>query len=74
MLRKHGARHSLLYAAEKGMLEALAAAIAAGDDVNTPDRVGSTSVLDACLFASVSLCIRVSFDAALQPRALSVCV
>ena len=40
VLREHGGRHSLLYAAAEGMLEAVAAGIAAGDDVNVRDRVG----------------------------------
>ena len=37
VLREHGGRHSLLYVAAEGMLEEIAAGIAAGDDVNARD-------------------------------------
>jgi hypothetical protein len=39
VLRAHGARHSLNFAAEKGMTDEVAAGIAAGQDVNACDQV-----------------------------------
>jgi hypothetical protein len=39
VLRAHGARHSLHFAAEKGMTDEVAARIAAGQDVNARDLV-----------------------------------
>ena len=42
LLRKHGARHSLHYAAEYGVLDDVAAHIAEGADVNARDQRGKT--------------------------------
>ena len=39
VLRAHGARHSLHFAAKKGMTDEVAARIAAGQDVNARDAV-----------------------------------
>jgi len=39
VLRAHGARHSLHFAAQKGMTDEVAAGIAAGQDVNARDKV-----------------------------------
>jgi hypothetical protein len=39
VLRAHGARHSLHYAAYKGMTDEVAARIAAGQDVNARNQV-----------------------------------
>ena len=44
MLREYGAQHSLLIASSKGMLEAVAARIAAGDVINDQSKVQCTSV------------------------------
>ena len=38
-LRKHGSKHSLFYAAEKGMLEELAALVATGADLSATNGV-----------------------------------
>jgi len=38
-LREHGAKHSLFYAAEKGMVELVADLIKEGADVNEKDNV-----------------------------------
>jgi len=43
-LRQHGARHSLFYAAEEGMLELVADLIKEGADVNERDQAGNTAV------------------------------
>ncbi len=45
VLRAHGALHSLLVAAERGMTDEVAACIAAGQDVNVRD-----SVIFLCVF------------------------
>ncbi len=39
VLRAHGARHSLHFAAKEGMTDEIAAGIAAGQDVNARDPV-----------------------------------
>jgi len=39
VVRELGGCHSLMYAAEKGMVEAVAAGIAAGNDVNARDMI-----------------------------------
>jgi hypothetical protein len=39
VLRAHGARHSLHFAAQKGMTDEVAAGIGAGQDVNARDQV-----------------------------------
>ena len=39
VLRAHGARHSLHFAAEEGMTDEVATGIAAGQDVNACDQV-----------------------------------
>ena len=39
VLRAHGARHSLHFAAQEGMTDEVAARIAAGQDVNARDQV-----------------------------------
>ena len=39
VLRAHGARHSLHFAAQEGMTDEVAAGIAAGQDVNARDPV-----------------------------------
>jgi hypothetical protein len=39
VLRAHGARHSLHFAAREGMTDEVAARIAAGQDVNARDQV-----------------------------------
>jgi ankyrin repeat protein len=43
-LRQHGARHSLFYAAEEGMLELVADLIKEGADVNERNQAGNTAV------------------------------
>ena len=53
VVREHGGRHSLLYAAGAGMVEAVAEAIAAGDDVNARNSVCM------CVYACVSVRVRV---------------
>ena len=44
VLRTHGARHSLLFAADKGMTDEVAACIAAGQDINACDDCDSTAL------------------------------
>ena len=44
-LRQHGARHSLFYAAEQGMLELVADLIKEGADMNERDKVSLYRVL-----------------------------
>ena len=46
-LREHGAKHSLFYAAEKGMVELVADLIKEGANVNEKDCVSLNSVLSA---------------------------
>jgi len=43
-LRQHGARHSLFYAAEEGMLELVADLIKEGADVNERNQAGNTTL------------------------------
>ena len=43
-LREHGAKHSLFYAAEKGMVEVVADLIKEGADVNEKLEKGHVSV------------------------------
>ena len=43
-LRQHGARHSLFYAAEQGMLELVADLIKEGADLNERNKAGNTAV------------------------------
>jgi hypothetical protein len=52
-LRQHGAKHSLFYAAEKGMLELVADLIKEGADVNEKNHVSLH------LSLSLSLCLHV---------------
>ena len=44
VLREHGAKHSLKYAASRGLAEEAAACIAEGVDVDAPDDLGLTAV------------------------------
>jgi hypothetical protein len=46
-LREHGAKHSLFYAAEKGMVELVADLIKEGADVNEKKHVSLNRVLSA---------------------------
>ena len=46
-LRQHGARHSLFYAAEQGMLELVADLIKEGANVNVKNHVSLNRVLSA---------------------------
>ena len=46
-LCEHGAKHSLLYAADKGMVELVADLIKEGADVNEKNRVSLNCVLSA---------------------------
>ena len=48
VLRAHGALHSLLFAAERGMPDEVAARIVAGQDVNARDQV---ILLCVCVWA-----------------------
>jgi ankyrin repeat protein len=43
-LRQHGARHSLFYAVEQGMLELVVDLIKEGADINERDKAGNTAV------------------------------
>jgi hypothetical protein len=46
-MREHGAKHSLFYAAEKGMVELVADLIKEGANVNEKDHVSLNRVLSA---------------------------
>ena len=46
-LREHGAKHSLFYAAEEGMVELVADLIKEGADVNEKNQVSLNRVLSA---------------------------
>ncbi len=53
VLRAHGARHSLKFAARKGMTDEVAAGIVAGQDVNACDQVICVCV---CVYGWVGGC------------------
>ena len=46
-LREHGAKHSLFYAAQRGMVELVADLIKEGADVNEKEHVSVNHVLSA---------------------------
>ncbi len=72
VLRAHGARHSLHFAANEGMPDEVAAGIAAGQDVNACDQViflrvlvdgwvgvGASIVYKSCTCISLYTCIHI---------------
>ena len=55
MLREHGAKHSLFYAAEQDMVELVADLIKEGSDVNEKEHYGRTSLHLASLYGHAAV-------------------
>jgi hypothetical protein len=71
VLRAHDALHSLLFAADKGMMDEVAAGMAAGLDVNARDEVIYLCVRAfVCVLALIYVYICISFSI----KVLNVCV
>ena len=71
VLRAHGALHSLLFAVDKGMMDEVAARMAAGHDVNARNQVIHLFVRAfVCVLALIHVYICISFSI----KVLNVCV